>query len=83
VLTVNRADPVRIRPVQIKYPYSFWMTIGIIVITALLSVAWHGLLFIVAVMDIVAIALVPIVSRYELRHADNSDEPEQPTANKE
>lgn len=56
-------------PTKITYPLSFWMTIGVVVATALLTVAWHGLLFIVAVIDLIAIAALPTVTRYEMKQA--------------
>ena len=55
---------------RIRHPVSFWLAIGIALVTALLSVALHGLLFIVAVLDVVLILALPSIVREEARIID-------------
>jgi hypothetical protein len=69
-----------IRPYVVRYPVSFWLSIGTAIVTALLAVAWHGILFIVAVVDVSIILALPIICRKEMIyvHGRPTDPPEPP-----
>jgi xanthine/uracil permease len=60
-------------PTKIRYPYSFWISICLMIVTALLSVAWHGFLFIIAVLDVVMIGCLPWLSRFEVRESQRPE----------
>ncbi len=55
---------------RIRHPISFWISIGLALVTALLSVALRGYLFIFAVLDVVLILVLPAIVRKEARWVD-------------
>lgn len=55
---------------RIRHPISFWLSIGLALVTALLSVALHGFLFIFAVIDVGLILALPSVVRKETKWLD-------------
>lgn len=58
---------------RIKYPASLWISITVALLTALLSVALHGLLFGVAVIDVGLILALPYIVRREARWVHRHD----------
>lgn len=53
---------------RIRHPVSFCVAIALMITTALLSVALHGFMFAIAVLDVICIGLLPLLARLEYRH---------------
>jgi uncharacterized protein (DUF58 family) len=61
------------RPYIIKYPISFWTAIIVAIVTSLVAVAWHGILFFIAVLNTAAVLALPTISRYEMRYVERQN----------
>lgn len=55
----------------IRHPLSFWLSFIIALTTALLSVALHGIGFILAVLNVAVILALPYIARKEARWVDH------------